>query len=169
MANGNLLSTTVLLGQEQCTSYSSMFVHIHDWVSLRQCVCVCVCMGETESMVECQCRCAYVYNHACVCLYRCVYARVYSCVCEQYVTRFVKTWHVTRMRKSRNACFQYLRLKFAKVQFLSCTCRRSFLLTFAINMSYQGDLPSLYSCHTWSPLLRALEFLHTGYLRLLTF
>ena len=46
---------------------------------------------------------------------------------------------------------------------LCCHLRR-------VNVSYQGEislhfnLPSLYSCGTWSPLLRALEFPFTGYL-----
>ena len=48
------------------------------------------------------------------------------------VTVYGKTRHMGSACYSRNAHFHYLRSKNVKVQFLSYSCQRTFLLTFAV-------------------------------------
>ena len=84
------------------------------------------------------------------------------------MTRSEKTRHIVRMRiwRWRNARFLVPQIKKinVKVQFLSYSCQRTFLLTFTITYegNYRGEislhfnLPSLYSCRTQSLLLCSL-------------
>ena len=77
-------------------------------------------------------------------------------------------WHMGSACYSRNVRFQYLRSKNVKVQFLSYSCQRTFLLTLLpssteANRKLQRrnkpsyfDPPSRPSCCTRSPLLWAL-------------
>ena len=49
-----------------------------------------------------------------------------------FVTGFEKTQHIVQARIWRNARLLYLRSKIVKVQFLSYSCQKTFLLTFAV-------------------------------------
>ena len=93
------------------------------------------------------------------------------------VTVYGKILHMGSARYLRNAHFQYLRLKNVKVQFLSYFLSKNPSTNCChhlrrVNVCYQGeislyfDLPSQYSCHTWSPLLSAvIRILYLGIAR----
>ena len=94
-----------------------------------------------------------------------MYIKLSTCV-HVYVTVYGKTWHMGSAHRLRNARLIPQVEKYQSpvfVIFISknlstnlCRCLQRLPVNYKGEISLHFDLPSLYSCRTWSPLLWAL-------------